>query len=397
MKKTPFTFLTWGLLLIAAVLCFPAGHAVAADTGTGVGLLPMLGFAGLIDIFNTRTMLEAVEQMHRPGRWLRDMFFRPDTPSDTESLDIDIVKGGRKMAPFVSPIAEGRIIPGTGFTTQTLKPGYIKPKKVTTAQDLLNRLPGQIVYSGNQTVEDRAQIKLGQDLAELMDTIDRREEWMAASALDLGTITMKIKSETADKTVIVDFQMSATHKVTLAGNDLWDNALSTPLAKLASLAQVARKDSGLSPDVLVLGTDAANAFIGNANVLKYLDLRAVDMGEIKPAELPAGVTYVGRLRYPGLFVDVYCYDEWFEHEDTAVLTPMVPVKKAWLCSTRSVNRTQYAVIQDIEAIEGGQAAVARFPKSWITKDPAVRWLMVQAAPLPTLKQPDAFMSIQVLA
>lgn len=350
-----------------------------------------------IDIFDTRTMLEAVEQMHRPTRWLRDMFFPAATPSDTDTLDVDIIKGGRKLAPFCSPLAEGRVIPGTGFTVNTIKPGYIKPKRPTTAADLLTRLPGQTIYSGGQTIEQRAQIKLGQDLADLMDTIDRREEWMAASALDLGTITMTIKGETGDKSVVVDFGMDSTHKVTLTGTDLWADAGSDPLAKLASIAQIIRKDSGISPNVLVLGSDAAAAFINNAKVQKLLDLRAVDVGEVKPMELPQGVTYVGRIRYPGLFVDVYAYDEWYEAESTGTLTPMVPAKKAWLGSTRSANRTQYAVIQDIEAIEGGQAAVSRFPKSWVTKDPAVRWLMVQAAPLPTMKQPDAFASITVLS
>ena len=302
------------------------------------------------------------------------------------------------MAPIVSPLMEGKVVTRAGFTTQTLKPGYIKPKMVTTAADLLKRQPGQVIYSGNQTIEDRAQVQLGKDLAELMDQIDRREEWMAAQALDLGKLTMTIKSESDDKSVEVDFQMAASHKVTLAGNDLWDNALSDPLAKLAALSQVIRKDSGLSPNVLVLDSTAAcPAFLNHAKVQKFMDMRAVDMGEIKPAELPDGLTYIGRLRYPGLFVDVYCYDEWYEDETTGVLTPMVPVKKAWLGTTRSANRTQYAVIQDMEAIEGGQAAVSRFPKSWTTKDPGVRWLMVQAAPLPTMKQPDAFVSVKVLA
>ncbi len=395
--KTISTFLSWTLLLFVAILCFPAGHAIAAEPLTAGALaIPFLGM-GLIDIFDTRTMIEAVEQMYRPGRWLRDTFFPAAVPADTESLDVDIIKGGRKLAPFCSPLTEGKVVPGVGFTTQTLKPGYIKPKRVTTAADLLTRSPGAILYAGGETIEQRAQKKLGADLADLMDTIDRREEWMAASALDLGAITMKIKGETADQSVLVDFQMAATHKITLAGTDLWSDAASDPLAKLASIASTIRKDSGVSPDVLVLGSDAAAAFVKNAAVQKYMDMLKVDVGQIKPQELPQGVTYICSLRYPGLFIDVYSYDEWYEHEDTNVLTPMVPLKKAWLGSTRSANRTQYAVIQDIEAIEGGMAAVSRFPKSWVTKDPAVRWLMVQAAPLPTMKQPDAFASIQVLA
>ena len=98
--KNVSTFLSWGLLLLVAVLCFPAGHAVAAEPIVGGSLVvPFLGM-GLISIFDTRTMIEGVEQMNRPSRWLQRMFFPPAAPSDTEALDVDIVKGGRTMAPI---------------------------------------------------------------------------------------------------------------------------------------------------------------------------------------------------------------------------------------------------------------------------------------------------------
>lgn len=350
-----------------------------------------------IDMFDTRTMLEAVEQIPRPTMFLRDTFFPQATPVDTESIDIDIVKGGQKLAPFVSPLTEGKVVTRSNFATQTIKPGYIKIKRPTSAADLLTRSAGNIIYAGGETIEQRAQKLLGKDMQELMDQIDRREEWMAAKALDTGAITMTIKGDTGDQSVLVDFNMSATHKVTLTGTDLWSDAASSPLTKLVAWAQLIRKDSGLSPDQLFLGTDAAVAFMKNVEVQKLMDMRAVDIGEIRPSALPNGVSYLGRLAAPGLFVNVYCYDEWYEDETSGMLTPMLPVKKAWLCSSRANNATQYAVIQDIEAIDGGQAAVSRFPKSWVTKDPAVRWLMIQAAPLPTLKQPDAFVSASVLS
>ena len=58
MKKIPFTTIAiWGLLIAVAALCFPSGHAMAADA-PAYGLPMFFGFAGLIDIFDTRTMLE---------------------------------------------------------------------------------------------------------------------------------------------------------------------------------------------------------------------------------------------------------------------------------------------------------------------------------------------------
>lgn len=398
MKNIPFTsFAIWGLLLVAAVLCFPAGHAIAADQGSGPGLLPLMGFAGLIDIFDTRTMLEAVEQMKRPFNFLRDTFFPASAPVETETVDVDIVKGKRRMAPLCSPLSEGKVVEHLGFSTSTIKPGYVKPFMVTTAGDLLKRMAGQTLYSGGQTIEDRAQIRLGQDLATLMDMIDRREEWMAAKALDLGKITMKIKGETADKTVEVDFLMAATHKITLAGAALWSAVGSDPIGDLQSWASLIRQDSGVNPTDVVMGSDACKAFVNNAAVKAAMDLRRVDNGEINPRQLPNGVSYVGRINASGLTVDVWTYEEWFLDEDTGTETPMVPLKKVWMGSPKTANRTLYAVIQDMEAIEEGSAAVSRFPKSWVPKNPSARHLMVQSAPLVAMLQPDAFTSAQVLA
>lgn len=351
----------------------------------------------MISIFDTRTMLEAIEQMKRPGRFLRDMFFRGFDQSLTETVDVDIYKGKRRLAPFVSPLSEGKVVERLGFTTNTLKPGYIKPKMVTTAEDLLKRQAGEPIYGG-MTIEERAQAQLGKDLAELLDMIDRREEWMAAQALNAGQVAMTIKGESGDQTVTVDFQMAASHKITLSGVDLWsDQGNSNPIADLTAWAQLCRKDSGISPNAVVMGTDACSAFLEHPTVQKYLDMRAVDMGEINPQQLPDGVSYVGRIKAPSLFVDVYTYDEWYIDETTGNETAMVPANKVWLGSTRARNTRLYAAIQDVAAIEGGSAAVPRFPKSWVTDDPGQRWLMVQAAALMALNQPDAFVSAQVLA
>jgi hypothetical protein len=350
-----------------------------------------------IDIFDTRTMLEAIEQMKRPTNFLRDTFFPAAAPVETETVDVDIIKGKRRIAPFCSPLSEGKLVEGLGFTSSAIKPGYIKPFMITTAADLLKRQPGQTLYAGGQTIEQRAQIKLGADLAELMDMIDRREEWMAAKALDLGAITMTIKGESADKTVSVDFAMEATHKITLTLTDLWNDTESDPIANLQTWASLIRKDSGVNPTDVIMGSDASAAFINNQDVQKKMNMLKVDMGRINPRQLPNGVSFVGTLNAPGLTVDIWTYEEWYLDEDTAVETPMVPVKKVWMGSSAAKNKSLYAVIQDMEAIEEGSAAVKRFPKSWVPKNPSARHLMVQSAPLVALLQPDAFVSATVLS
>ncbi len=397
MKRTLTSFLPWAALLIIAVLCFPGGEAAAsAEPASNLGLLPLVGLAGLIDIFDTRTMLDVVDQMKRSSTFLRDTFFPGERQFDTASVDVDIVKGKRRLAPFVNPLAEGKVVERLGFTTNTLKPGYIKPKFVTTAEDLLKRTPGEVLYAGGRTPEMRAQEQLAKDLGELYDMITRREEWMAAQALNGGVVAMTVKGETADQVVTVDFQMAGTHKITLTLTDRWSDSASDPLADLATWARLCRQDSGLSPSDVLLGTDAAETFIKHAKVKDELNNRRIDTGQIKPENFPDGVAYLGRIDRPGISVDLWTYDEWFVDEDTGLEGPAIAADKVIMGLRRAQNTKLFGAIQDMEAFASGLVAVKRFPKSWITKDPSVRWLMMQSAPLMALNQPDAFVVATVL-
>jgi len=399
MKMTFKTGFTWAVLLICAFCLFPAGAVFAgqSDGGETLKLLPLLGFGGLIDMFETRSMLDAVDQMKRPGTFLRDLFFPEFKQFETKTVDVDIIKGKRRMAPFVSPQAPGRAVENRGSTTDTLAPGYLKPKFETTSEMLLNRRPGEVLYAGQQTPQSRAEEKLASDLAELMDMCSRREEWQAAQALNGGVVTMTLKGETEDKIVTVDFNMDASHKVTLTGTDLWsDQDNSDPLSDLADFSVIGLKDSGLLPTDVAMAGDVANAFITHPKVKDELNVRKMETGIIKPETFPNGVTYIGTISRPGLNVDVWSYHEWFVDEDTDTEGAAIPDGKLFMGSRHAKNTKLYAAIQDVEAIESGMVATDRFPKSWVTKDPSVRWLMMQSAPLMALNQPDAFVVATVL-
>jgi hypothetical protein len=126
-----------------------------------------------IDLFATRYMLNAVTQFKRPKRYFLDTYFPGIKIFDTETVDVDVIKNKRVMAPFQSPLTEGKVMDKTGFSSHALKPAYVKPKDVTTAQQLLTRTPGSVVYPGTQTMADRAAIRLAQDFMLLQDSIVR--------------------------------------------------------------------------------------------------------------------------------------------------------------------------------------------------------------------------------
>lgn len=342
-----------------------------------------------MDIFDTRTMLEAVEQMKSARRFLMLTFFNGGVPRTfaSKTVDIDIVKGQRKMAPFVHPRLPGSVVLRDGYRTDTYTPPYIQPKIETTAELILKRAAGDNPYATRSPLE-RAGAQLGKDLADLDDQITRREEWMCAQALTTGQV--QVVGEGVEDTI--DFLMATDHKVTLS-TDKWDAAGSDPLGDLRAWKRKIARDSGRTANVAVLSGEAVDAFQANDMVMKQLNTRRVDLGLIVPQELPDGVTYLGYLNDPG--VDLYAYDEWYL-DDNGAEQPMIAAGGLILGATNTRNAMLYGAIQDLEAIESGLVEAARFPKSWVTKEPSARWLKLQSAPLAGLLEPDAFLYAKVV-
>ena len=122
------------------------------------------------------------------------------------------------------------------------------------------------------------------------------------------------------------------------------------------------QDSGISPDTVVMGSEAIDAYLNHPKVQGVLDNRRIDMGQIDPRALPDGVTYYGHIKEGGL--DVYGYDEWYLDENGDE-QPMVPPKKLLLGSTNARTARHYGMIQDMDA--EANFAVSRYPKSWTEK------------------------------
>src|SRR5512146_857506 len=99
-----------------------------------------------IDLFDTRTMSEAVQIMKQPRTFLRDTFFTNHRTFVTEFVDIDVIVGKRRMAPFVSPKLAGKVMERAGYKTDTYTPPLVNPKFPTTAELLQKRAAGEPLY-----------------------------------------------------------------------------------------------------------------------------------------------------------------------------------------------------------------------------------------------------------
>ncbi len=344
----------------------------------------------MIKMYETRTLLQALEQIPTPKTFLRDTFFGAVKTFDTKHVDIDIVKGKRKIAAYVNPLSEGKVVEDDGFETKSFIPPYLKEKKSIKPQELFNRPAGTTIYAPGDDPAARAQKELGNKLSTLNDRFTRREEVQAAELMNTGKVT--VTGEGLD--AVVDFGMPAAHQVTLAGTDLWTDSASDPLEDLITWCLMLAQASGFLPTKTVLGIDVYKALRKNTNFTKALDNRRIITGQINPQDLPNGVSYLGSINESGVDLDLYTYAEWYVDPVTSNEMPMVPADKLWLGNPNTGNKRLYGAIEDLDA--GGLAAVERFPKSWVVPDPSVRWLLLQSAPLVGMLQPDAFGSFKVI-
>ena len=57
-----------------------------------------------------------------------------------DSVDIDLVKGDRRMAAFVHPRVGGKVLKANGYQTESYKPPLINPYDAVSYTHLIRRL-----------------------------------------------------------------------------------------------------------------------------------------------------------------------------------------------------------------------------------------------------------------
>ena len=347
-----------------------------------------------VSIYEPRTMGRIVEKLPPVRTFFRDTFFRREETFNTESVDVDFVKGTRKVAPFVHRIIGGKTVPNTGYETKTYKPPLVAPDKITTVDDLLKRRPGESLVSGRSPAE-RAVLKMSDDFRELRDMISRREELMCVQSIFTGKIP--IIGEGLNE--VIDFGFTNTEVIS-AATKKWSNAGSDPIGDLKRWHKQVQKTGFTNCNACVMADDVATVFVGHEKVQKVLDVRNYNLAVIQPRQLPNGVTYVGTIHELGM--DVYTYNEWYlddwTNPETPEEKPLVPDGMLAMLSTNANYSMYYGAItlidegtKEFKTVEGKYV-----PDTWVKRKPARRFLQLQSAPLSVPHDVDSWFTAKVL-
>lgn len=333
-----------------------------------------------MNIYDTNVLIQVVPNLMTSQNWLLDKFFPNITESDTEEVSIDVDVGLRRLAPFVSPLVEGKLVESRKLQTNSFKPAYIKDKRAPDLRKPIRRQIGERI-GGQYSAAEREMLNLQFELTDQIDMINRRLEWMAASALQTGTVTVTGEGY---ETQVVDFGRSSDLTIALSGADKWPETVEAgktntkPSADIEDWAQRMLKESGAVATDIVFTTKSWKAFRLDTSVKdSAITFPALSPfgNQINPgAQIKTGAVYKGRW---GNY-DLWVYNDWFIDPLDGKEKPMIADGSVIMSGADLMGTRAFGAIID-PAFNYGPMAYA--PKSWLQHDPAQRFIMVQSAPL----------------
>jgi hypothetical protein len=341
-----------------------------------------------VDNYTPREMLAAIKQAPAPTNFLRGMFVKRQTEHPTSFIEIDVEKGGQEVAAFVSATGPAELIKSAGFTNNVHAIPYTYQEKAFTAADVETRLPGETVYGG-MSPKARLDERVGMWLQELRDRNARNIEWQLATAMQTGKVTVDGKGVSYE----VNYQMSSSNLITNTAGDVWGSGTEDKIGQLEAMAQLPQNAGAPGLTVIVMGTEAARLWLADANVLKYLDNKRVEMGGINPMVLAnQRATFLGDFRRIGLNVMIYSYEAKYRHPTTGVVTPYIGANNIVMGSTAARVEEHYGMIKNLKH---GSFVGKEFPDMYIDPNGRAGHMTLESAPLIGFHQPDAFVRLTV--
>lgn len=348
-----------------------------------------------VSIYEPRTMMGVIRKLPPVHTFFRSTFFSHEKTFVTKSVDMDYKKGARKLAPFVSREIGGKVVPNTGYTTETYTPPFIAPDKVTTIDDILDRQPGESLYSG-RTPAQRAVIQMSEDFTDLREMILRREEWMCAQAMLTGKIV--VLGEGVKDTI--DFRFTNLLDISKDAKRKWKGGTAqNKYADLKAWHEKVQKEGFTNCNVCIMASDVVTEFLVDEQIRKLLDVKNYALAVIKPTQKENNVTYIGTIHELGL--DLYQYNEWYVDDwtdpATPVELPMVPAGTLMMASTHAKYSMYYGAISILnQKTEKWETVAGKYvPDTFIKKRPDRRFLSLQSAPVPVPHEVDSWLVAKV--
>lgn len=342
---------------------------------------------------DTAVLLAAYKQQKAPNTFLQNRYFPDGTVFTTAQVLVEYKDGNQKLAPFVSPEVGGKVVRRDGYEANAYKPALIAPKRALTIDNLTEKGFGEALY-GELTPEERAVKITADDLTEMDEMIVRRQEQMCAQVLQENALTM---NHYGDDNKLINTKkieyFNGVNEAVYTSSVKWNTADADIISEVAAIAKILTK-RGLPATDVILGTEAADAFLNNEKIQKLLDNRNYNIGSVDPTENYPEATFLGVINCKGRKMNFIQYDATYEDEkgvDTPYIDPKTIIVTAPNCGV-----TNYGAISQINFGESMPRTHAEKRVPLHEVNGQVREVALRSAPLVQPRHKNAFIKATVL-
>lgn len=343
------------------------------------------------EIFSYTALTGVVNEIKSPLSFLKKKLFSTHEVKHTKAIEIGILTGDRKIAPFVKANAEAIMVDGHGEEFDVVKTPNIRIKRAFTPSESLVRRPGvSLMPSSASEIRAARNANVARDMARMADMVTNAEEWLCAQAIK-GTISYSVADEEAF-TITFAKPSGNTVALTTGWNDA-DSSLPTPEEDFYTAKKLMLDAHDVQPTDAIMGATAAAAF---RKLLKKQNLAATNF------------VAMGALNYNGMFdrdgvlpIGMFCGVMCWEYSRAAALagtsTKMIRDEYVeFVCAAPEAENVLYfGAIPDALA-DGDLFVGERFSKSWEIPDPSARIALLASCPLPVMRRPGSVVSMDVI-
>lgn len=230
--------------------------------------------------------------------------------TDSEFVDIDIVRSGAKVAPALRNLTTGAVaIADDVFTGKQVRPPVYALERTVNIYDLMKRQPGESQFREVGDWAGRLVLKVKNSFEIMYDMIKRSIELQASQVLQTGTVSLTDeKGNSLD--IALDFKPKATHFPTVT-ND-WGTTGATPLDDIESVCDAIRNGGHVDATTAIFGRDAWKNFIENEKVLAHFNKENLNIASLDPRLVNKGGKYMGYIDMGAYRLDLFTYNGTYE-------------------------------------------------------------------------------------
>lgn len=345
----------------------------------------------LVDLYSSRALTQAINKVAVTEPFVINTLFSKKEPHDSDKVDIEIVSGSGKIAKFVNANEPNpRPIKNTTKKVETVTIPRTYESKIFTAHELKDIGVIGDIYGSPEAKKAAQADKVALELVDLKERVLRVREKMACDAIATGLITVNQDNVAFG----IDYGFVATEQlIELSGAAYWSATTSKPIQNLRLWKRMIMRACFYNADTLILGTGAADALLGNTDVLTMLHNNNTKVGNVDlTLDGTIAATYLGRL----LGMNVYEYAQQYTDDEGSV-QDMIPTNRAILIASKAPNRLHFgpAYRMDGNSVKSfnGEFLLEVNEKSNKTM---LQWDCEQKS-LPAIHDPGAVISVKVVA